>query len=175
MCELISAATMSSALGTKAAAFTVMDALMIGSTLAGGVSQYQQSRYQQEMANYNAAMQRRHADDAIARGAIEEERHRTKVRQLIGSQRANSGAMGIDMNRGTAADLQAEAAALGEEDAWTIRNNAARAAWGHQASAGTAKLESSLAARAGGSSAIGSIITAGGQVAGLGIKKKWWE
>lgn len=60
-----------------------------------------------------------------------------ETRRVIGSQRATMAAGGIDIGFGTAADLQAATAAMGELDAATIKNNAAREAWGYRATAST--------------------------------------
>jgi hypothetical protein len=82
------------------------------------------------LADYNAAVAELQSADAIARGTEDEQRFRTKVRGAIGSQRAGFAASNIDVNSGTAVDVQADAAFLGELDALTIRSNAAREAWG---------------------------------------------
>src|SRR5690242_19657087 len=51
---------------------------------------------------------------------------------MIGSQRAGLAANGVDINSGSAVDVQSTTAATGEADALTIRNNAARQAYGQQ-------------------------------------------
>lgn len=83
-----------------------------------------------ELADFNAQVAELQAEDAIVRGQEEEQRFRARVRGTIGSQRAGFAASNIDVNFGTAADVQADAARLGELDALTIRGNAAREAWG---------------------------------------------
>lgn len=83
-----------------------------------------------ELADFNAQVAELQAEDAIARGIEEQQRFRTKVRQAIGSQRAGFAASNIDVGYGSAVDVQADAAYLGELDVLTIGNNAAREAWG---------------------------------------------
>lgn len=83
-----------------------------------------------ELADFNANVAELQATDAITRGQEEEMRYRTRVRGAIGAQRAGFAASNIDVNYGTAADVQADAAYLGELDALTISGNAAREAWG---------------------------------------------
>jgi hypothetical protein len=78
----------------------------------------------------NADMMRMQARDALARGDLEESRHRRQTRALAGSQMAALAANGVQGGTGTAARLVEDTFMLGEEDALTIRNNAARDAWG---------------------------------------------
>lgn len=81
---------------------------------------------------FGAALGEIQAKDAIARGAQEESKFRQGVRGLIGSQRAGFAAGNIDVSYGSAVDVQAESAFMGELDALTIRTNAAREAWGYR-------------------------------------------
>lgn len=84
-----------------------------------------------DLADYNAGVARLQAKDAVARGAEEESRFRAQIGGAIGAQRAGIAAGNIDVSYGSAVDVQADAAFLGELDALTIRNNAAREAWGY--------------------------------------------
>lgn len=95
-----------------------------------GIHQQQASESQAQLADYNAAVADLQAQDAVARGAEEESRFRTQVRGAIGAQRAGFAASNIDVGYGSAVDVQADAAYLGELDALTIRTNAKREAWG---------------------------------------------
>ncbi len=89
------------------------------------------------------------ARDARTIGADEEQRYRANVRGLIGSQRAGFAAQGVDVGQGSAVDVQADAAYLGELDALTIRNNAAREAWGYEVEADQARKGGQIAQREG--------------------------
>jgi len=90
---------------------------------------------QADLADFNAAVAGVQAEDAVARGAEEESRFRAGVRGMVGSQRAGFAAGNIDVGYGSAADVQADTAFLGELDALTIRTNAAREAWGYKVQA----------------------------------------
>ncbi len=90
---------------------------------------------QAELADYNAKVAELQAQDAVARGAIEENKFRQGVKLMIGSQRAGIAAGNIDVGFGSAVDVQADAAFLGEVDALQIRTNAAREAWGYKVQA----------------------------------------
>jgi hypothetical protein len=97
-----------------------------------GEAQRDASESEAQLADYNAQVADLQAADATARGAEDEQKFRTSVRGMIGSQRASQAAGNIDVSGGSAADVQADAAYLGELDALTIRTNAAREAWGYQ-------------------------------------------
>jgi hypothetical protein len=90
----------------------------------------QAGKAQKQLNDYNAQVSDMEASDAIARGALAEKRQRQNVKLLIGSQRAGFAAGGVDVNDGSAVDVQADTARQGELDALTIRLNAAREAWG---------------------------------------------
>ena len=98
--------------------------------------QRQEGKYQKAIMEQNARISEMQADDAIERGKFDEHAHRLSVRQLIGAQKASFGAQGIeiDAEESTGAVLLSTTA-QGELDALTIRNNAAREAWGYRVQA----------------------------------------
>lgn len=97
---------------------------------ASGEAQQEAAESQAELAEFNAEVADLQAKDALDRGAEAENRFRTAVRGIIGSQRAAIAAANIDVGFGSALDVQEDAARLGEHDALQIRTNAAREAWG---------------------------------------------
>jgi hypothetical protein len=133
------------------AAFTTTLALLLAGVGTGlqvygavkqGKAQKEAGKRQQEAANseatiqdYNAQVADLQSQDAVDRGAEEESRYRSQIRGAIGSQRANIAAGNIDVGFGSAVDVQADAAFLGELDAMQIKTNAAREAWGYQVQA----------------------------------------
>jgi len=90
---------------------------------------------QAELAEFNASVADLQAKDARELGAEEERRYRQGVDVLIGAQRAGIAAGNVDVGYGSAVDVQADAAYMGELDALTIRTNAAREAWGYEVEA----------------------------------------
>jgi hypothetical protein len=84
------------------------------------------------IADYNANVADLQAADAVARGTEQENKFRAGVRGIVGGQRASIAASNVDVGFGSAVDVQADAAFLGEQDALQIRTNAAREAWGFQ-------------------------------------------
>jgi len=124
------------ALAAASTATTVIGQVKAGNAAKrAGEAQREASESQAELADYNAAVADLQAKDAIARGAEEEARFRTQVKGAIGAQRAGLAASNVDVGFGSAVDVQADAAFLGELDALTIRTNAAREAWGYEVQA----------------------------------------
>lgn len=94
-----------------------------------------QGAYSRSLFDFNATLAEQAAVDATNRGTEEERRVRRRTSQLIGAQRAAAAAQGIDVASGSALDLQDEATYMGELDAETVRNNAAREAYGFRVQA----------------------------------------
>jgi len=101
-------------------------------TERAGKAQKEAAESVASLSDYNAGVAQVQAQDAIERGAEAESRFRTQIRGVIGTQRANQAAGNIDVNYGSAVDVQADAAFLGEMDALQIRTNAARESWGYK-------------------------------------------
>lgn len=117
-------------------------ALTAAQTINGFVSQRRaatgverEAAYQGSLLEQNATVAEQQAADSIARGAQDTYQHRAGVRKLIGAQRAAIAGSGVDISTGSAVDVQMEAARLGAIDEMTIRNNAAREAWGYKVEA----------------------------------------
>jgi len=139
-----------------------MAAIPIAISLAGGMmgaqNARQQGAFQAAMAEQNATYKEAAAQDAEKRGAVEADRYRRQVGQLIGTQRSGFAANGIDVNSGTAAEIQDDTAAFGEFDALTIANNAAREAWGYRVGAQNDLMNGRMAQSNAKSAATGSIL-----------------
>ncbi len=104
----------------------ILTALSMGASMTAA---NQKAKYEVGMANQNADVAKAKQADAIARGAKEEEQHLQKVEQLQGTQRAAMGASGAAVGEGSFGDILANTAAVGAEDAATIRLNSMREAW----------------------------------------------
>lgn len=78
----------------------------------------------------NALYANEAANDALTRGRYDADLQRLRTGQMIGTQRTAQAANGGMVNEGSNAALQEDTAQLGELDALTIQNNAAREAYG---------------------------------------------
>jgi hypothetical protein len=133
--------------------------------IQSGEAQSRAANYQAQVAANNQVIAGQNADYAKQAGAVQEASKRTAIAALIGSQRTASAANNLDVNSGSALDLQSSAAALGEEDARTIRDSAARTARGYQiqgidygAQAQLDRMTADQASTAGGLNAFASIL-----------------
>jgi hypothetical protein len=84
----------------------------------------------QDEARQNKQMADAAAADALQRGEREAGQARAQTSQLVGAQNVAYAGSGVDASVGTAANVQAATRAMGELDARTLENNAAREAWG---------------------------------------------
>lgn len=117
---------------------------------------------QQNAYNLEAA-----ADDAMRRGHIEEEQHRMRVRAMLGAQRARFSANNVDVNTGSPLGLLAETAQLGELDALTIRNNAAREAMGYRQEGTYARARGRATRSSGRLEGAGTLLASGANAYGM--------
>ncbi len=145
--------------------------LTLGASAYGAMTQYGAGQAAGEVGAFNARVADAQADDAIARGKRDEDRHRRDVGRFIGSQRAALAAAGVDVDVGSALDLQLDTAEQGELDALTIRNNAAREAWGYKVQAYNARAGGEIARDTGRNEAIGTILGGASRSAELYYKR----
>lgn len=110
-------------------------AVQAGSSYQQASAYESEGNYQKSIANINARFSKLNAQDAINRGGKEAEQLKKQAKQLIGTQRVNLAAQGIDVESGSALDVQTDTAELAEIDAMTIRNNAWKEAWGYRVQA----------------------------------------
>lgn len=94
--------------------------------------QTENADFQSGMMQQNAQFKLRTADETINAGNTSADWQRVRAKQAVGTQRSVQAANGIDVNSGSAAQLQDDTAMLGELDALTIQNNAAREAYGYR-------------------------------------------
>ena len=92
--------------------------------------------FQAQIAKNNAQIARYNAQSATEAGNAAAVQSMLRTRAIVGQTKAAQAASGIDVNSGSALDVQASERMLGMMDALTIRSNAARAAYGYQAEAG---------------------------------------
>ena len=89
------------------------------------------------------------ARDALGRGAEAASRQRAVTRGVIGTQRAGYAGQNVDVGVGSAIDVQADAALLGELDAQTLIQNAEREAWGYKVEGADRRMAADVARKGG--------------------------
>jgi len=136
--------------------------------IATGVSaagQAQAGKEAEAAGKRDALLGELQAQDAIARGGMEEQRYRRQLAQIIGTQKAQIGARNVKRS-GTALDIITDTAVTGEEDVLTIRNDAAREAWGYRTRADESRRWGSSQRRNAQGQATATLISGGAQAYG---------
>jgi hypothetical protein len=138
-----------------------------------GVAANNADKYQAKVAENNAIMANRNAQDALDRGNVEASQAAAKNRALMGSQRATFASNGLLLNSGSVGDVLGSQAEMGSLDQLTIHSNAAREAQGfkveannYTASGQLLKAQGAQAELAGNLAAAGTIAQTAGSVAG---------
>lgn len=148
-----------------------LSVLAIGSTLLGsGVSalgQMNSANYQAQVAKNNASIATQNATADIEAGLASQQQQALKTRSMLGQQAAAQGSNGLDVNSGSNVAVRSSTAALGELSGLTIRNNAARAAYGAEVTATSDIAQSQLDDMQGTNSAISTLIGGVSQGASL--------
>lgn len=129
----------------------VMAVLSAASAAMSALGSIQQGKAAKASANYNAQVQQNNAQIALnnatlagREGAANAEKEQMKTRQNVGAIKAAQAASGIDINKGSAVDVQSGASEAGLLNAITVRSNAARQAYGYQTQAASATAQSEL-------------------------------
>ncbi|NIF51403.1 hypothetical protein [Burkholderia sp. Ax-1724] len=131
------------------------------------------SDYQAQVARNNQIVSNAYAKQAQSDGENQVAAKQAQTSQMIGAERAAMAANGVDLDSGSALRIQGDTAKLGDVDAMTIRNNAARQAYGYQLQglsysqqAGLDEASASNAKTAGYLGAFSSIVSGASSVAG---------
>lgn len=120
--------------------------------------------FQAQIARNNAEISRMNARQATEAGNAAATQSMLRTRAIVGQTKAAQAASGIDVNSGSAVDVQASERMLGMMDALTIRSNAARAAYGYQAEAGNQLARAESLRRTGKMRRIGGFMDASGTI-----------
>lgn len=164
-----------------------MSGIATGAVLIGaGISaygQYQQGQSKKQAADYNAQVQGQQAQvanqeaiDVQNQGANTAASEQEKARQANATLRATGASSGVRTDTGTLGLLQDQNAGMGEFNALTARNNAARQAWGYQVGATNALNQGTLDTFEGNASALQGELAAGGTIiSGFGSAAKTYK
>ena len=155
------------AIGAIAAASAIQT---IGSAYTQSRAIKSQGQYERGVANINAGFSTLQAEDALARGEQDATAYQRQGRQLIGAQRARMAAQGLDLESGSALDVQEDTAAAVAQDVVAIRTNAWREAFGYRMDALNYKYAGQFAMSDARNRARSTALTAGIQIADTGLQ-----
>lgn len=105
-------------------------------SIGGAISDFKtiqaQGEYEAQIAQTNAAIAKYSATQTLEAGNEASSKYVERGRQVEGSILAGQGGSGVAVGSGSSAIVRAAARNAGIQDALTIRNNAARRAWGYE-------------------------------------------
>lgn len=163
-------------------------AVGIGTSLAGGLlsafganqaGQRQQDmfNYQAQVARINSQIDKQNAEYARNKGEIEATQYGMKARQQAGAIRAAQGASNIDVNSGSAVDVQNSQRKVSQMDLTQIRSNAAKVAYDYDVKSTMDLNQATLDTMAGENAAKAGQINAMSSILGTvgSVSSKWMQ
>lgn len=139
-------------------------------TVVSAVGTFAGAQAQANAATFKQKQEKLLAEDALKRGAQEEEAHRRKVSALQGRQTAVLAASNVDIGSGSPLAVLGDTAQLGELDAQVIKDNARRQQQFHNTNAQFAGMEASAAKSAGMIGAFSTVLGGATKLAG-----QWYD
>lgn len=132
------------------------------------VSQYAQQRkqgeYQASALDTNAGLADERAADALQRGKEAQRNQVLGTKQLLGSNRSGFAGQGVQVDNGSALDVQADTAQLGELDRLMIEHNAMRESMGYKTDATILRNQGEQVRSASRNAATGTLLSAASQL-----------
>lgn len=110
-------------------------AASIGATAARANAESQAASYQAQVARNNAIIANQQADAEILAGQRQAEIQSMQTAAKVAKIRAAFGARGVDVNSGSAVDVQASEREIGKIDSETALSNAQQKAYGYRSRA----------------------------------------
>lgn len=111
------------------------------SSLMGGDAKSKSFEYKAAIARMNIAVAKQNKEWALKSGETEALRSGMKTGFVLGEMKAKQGASGLDVNKGSGALVRASQHKIGLLDQTTIRENAARRAYGFDVQAANLQAE----------------------------------
>jgi hypothetical protein len=113
-------------------------------SIASGNAAAQNANYQSAIAMRNAVIAEQNAQHAIAVGQTRAQAKSLEGASKMGKIKASQAASGIDVNTGSAVDVQASERAINKLDTETVLNNAQLEAYGYRTQAANYLSDSQL-------------------------------
>lgn len=143
------------------AAFGIGAISSVSSAYAQSQALKANSYYQAGVSKLNAQLADMKSEDAIDRGGIQARDYQKEVDNMISDQRVAYGSQGIDVNFGSAADVQQQTREQGAMNVLKIKNNAYLEAWGYKSEAINDTAQGKFTQVSGDANARNTLITGG--------------
>ncbi len=138
-------------------------------------SQIDQANFQRGTSRYNARVAENQAQETRRVGVEAENLQRSKTARLLAKQRAQLGASGVELNTGSALQLQQDTITLGEADALRIRSNTNAQVTSLNTGAALTLAQGDAAQSIGNTAAAGTLLSGGATVLGTGVADRWFS
>ena len=146
--------------------------LVAVSTLYGAASSRKAGRENQQIAEQNAAIGRLQAKDVLKISEQDVGLIRKQKNFIKGEQAAAFAGQGIDLGSGVVSAIDINTDMEIENEILTVRNNAAKRAWGLQVGAQQDVFQGQVARRQGNAQAIGTLLGGAADIAVIGSQLK---
>lgn len=146
---------------------------MVAGTAMQAYGQYQAGKDAKKAADYNAQIMERNAKAAEEKAAYEAEAEASRLRRVIGSQRAAAGASGYQMT-GSILDLQEDTTIQGTMEQMAILYGGQLQKQNFEAEAAGSRFQGQAAYRQGVTGAMGTLLSGGAQSAYMGKQMGVW-
>lgn len=158
-----------------AGAASIMQGLgSFGSAFSQAQAQASQAAYQKQQYEFNQKLSQIQADDTVFQGNVAANNEMKAATGVVGTQRADFAASGVDVNSGTASIVQDNTATMGMLSAINIRNNAFRQALGFKMQAVSQGTSAGFAAIAGTNNTNQTLLTGGLNAVAGGIQSGYY-
>lgn len=160
----------------------------LGSSLAGGIlssvsaikegqSQSQMYGYQAQVSRINAQIDRQNSEWAQRQGDVEGQQYGLKAGQQFGQIRTAQAASGLDVNSGSAKEVQDSQRTITHMDESQIRENAGKVAYDYTSKATMDENQAGLYDRAASDAKTASYFKAAGSLIGTAgsVSSKWMQ
>lgn len=138
--------------------------LSVGGSLLGGISSAQAAGYQSKVASNNALTSAYNAEHAARASSVATEQAGLKARAQSANVKAGLAANNLDVNTGSAADVETSQRELGALDTATVANRGAEQVYGYTQQSESYTAQSRLDSAEVGPDIIGGIAGAGGSL-----------
>lgn len=142
----------------------------IGGAISNSIALESQAAYKQQQSNFNAKMAELESQNALQQGDFQSQEIQRNANNAIGQSRVSAAAGGIEVNSGSAMDVQNSISKVSSIDILTAKNNAVRKAYGYNVEANNDTTEGQIAKNTGNAAAASTAITGGLNAAGEGLK-----
>lgn len=152
-------------------------ALGVGGNLFKGASEMQMYNYQAGVATINAGIARKNSQYAYSVGDKQAEKYGIKAGQQAGAIKAAQAASGLDINSGSAKQVQESQDKVAQTDMAQIRQNAAKVAYDYQNQAFAYDQQAKMYKQAGKNSMVAGVIGAASSIVSTSgsVANKWLQ